>query len=81
MAETLMATPPPPPCVTFRRLVVSLRGPGQSPVVPSACCIGLLLSVARCGRCSCCNPPLQSKKFHCARQGYPSQRLTENRSQ
>ena len=26
---------PPPPCVTFRRVVVSLRGPGQSPVVPS----------------------------------------------
>ena len=45
--------PPPPPCVTFRRIVVSLRGPGQSPVHPFACCVGLLRSVGRCGRCSC----------------------------
>ena len=44
---------PPPPCVTFCRVIVSLRGPGQSPVLPFACCIGLLLSVGRCGRCSC----------------------------
>ena len=43
----------PPPCVTFRRVVVPLRGPGQSPVLPSACCVGSLLSVGRCGRCSC----------------------------
>ena len=34
--------PPPPPRVTFRRVAVSLRGPGQSPVLPSACCVGSL---------------------------------------
>ena len=45
--------PLPAPCVTFRRFVVSLRGPGQSPVLPFACCVGSLLSVGRCGRCSC----------------------------
>ena len=45
--------PPPPPCVTFRLVVVSVRGPGQSPVLPFACCVGSLLSVGRCGRCSC----------------------------
>ena len=44
---------PPPPCVTCRRVVVSLRGPGQSPVRPFACCVGSLRSVGRCGRCSC----------------------------
>ena len=43
----------PSPCVTFRRVVVPLRGPGQPPVLPFACCVGLLLSVSRCGRCSC----------------------------
>ena len=43
----------PTPCVTFRLVVVPLRGPGQSPVLPFACCAGLLLSVGRCGRCSC----------------------------
>ena len=37
----------PPPHVTFCPVVVSLRGPGQSPVLPSACCVGLLLSVCR----------------------------------
>ena len=42
-----------PPCVTFHRVVVSLRGPGQSPVRPFACCVGSLRSVSRCGRCSC----------------------------
>ena len=42
-----------PPCVTFRRVAVSLRGPGQSPVLPFACCVGSLRSVGRCGRCSC----------------------------
>ena len=42
-----------PPRVTFRRVVVSLRGPGQSPVLPFACCVGSLRSVGRCGRCSC----------------------------
>ena len=41
------------PCVTFRRVVVSLRGPGQSPALPFACCVGSLRSVGRCGRCSC----------------------------
>ena len=43
---------PPPPCVTFRRVVAPLRGPGQSPVLPFACCVGSLRSVGRCGRCS-----------------------------
>ena len=28
-------------------------GPGHSPVLPFACCVGSLLSVGRCGRCSC----------------------------
>ena len=42
-----------PPCVTFRLVVVSLRGPGQSPVLPFACCVESLLSVGRCGRYSC----------------------------
>ena len=37
-----------PPCVTFRLVVVSLWGPGQSPVLPFACCVGSLLSVGRC---------------------------------
>ena len=41
------------PCVTFRLVVVSLRGPGQSPILPFACCVGSLRSVSRCGRCSC----------------------------
>ena len=47
---------PPPswtPCVTLRLVVAPLRGRGQSPVLPFACCVGLLLSVGRCGRCSC----------------------------
>ena len=44
---------PPPPRVTFRRVVVPLWGPGQSPGLPSACCAGSLRSVGRCGRCSC----------------------------
>ena len=44
---------PPPPCVTFRRVAVSLRGPGQSPVLPFACCVGSPRSVGRCGWCSC----------------------------
>ena len=43
----------PPPCVTFRMVVVSLRGPGQSPILPFAYCVGSLLSVGRCGWCSC----------------------------
>ena len=42
-----------PPCVTFRPVAVPLRGPGRSPVLPSACCVGSLRSVGRCGRCSC----------------------------
>ena len=57
--SVLMAPPLPSknvcltPCVTFCQVVVSLRGPGQSPVLPFACCVGSLLSVGRCGRCSC----------------------------
>ena len=47
------ASAAPASCVTFRRVVVPLRGPGQSPVLPFACCVGSLLSVGRCGRCSC----------------------------
>ena len=43
----------PTPCVTFRLVVAPLRGPGRSPVLPFACCVGSLLSVGRCGRCSC----------------------------
>ena len=34
----------PSPCVTFRLVVAPLRGPGQSPVLPFACCVGLPLS-------------------------------------
>ena len=41
------------PRVTFRWVVAPLRGPGQSPVLPFACCVGSLRSVGRCGRCSC----------------------------
>ena len=41
-----------PPRVTFRRVVAPLRGPGQSPALPFACCVGSLRSVGRCGRCS-----------------------------
>ena len=33
---------------TFRLVVVSLRGPGQSPGLPFACCVGSLRSVSRC---------------------------------
>ena len=51
MGTQSACTPPPP--VTFRRVVVSLRGPGQSPGLPFACCVGSLRSVGRCGRCSC----------------------------
>ena len=43
----------PPPRVTVRRVVVPLRGPGQSPVLPFARCVGSLRSDGRCGRCSC----------------------------
>ena len=39
--------------MTFRPVVAPLRGPGQSPVLPFACCVGSLHSVGRCGRCSC----------------------------
>ena len=41
-------------CVTFRRAAVSLRGPGQSPFLPFACCVGLLRSDGRRGLCSFC---------------------------
>ena len=47
------ADAPLPPCVTFRQVSVSLRGPGQSPSLPFACCVGSLRSDGRCGRCSC----------------------------
>ena len=50
---TPRSSAPPPPCVTFRPVAVSLRGPGQSPGLPFACCVGSLRSVGRCGRCSC----------------------------
>ena len=46
-------SPPPPALVPLRRVVAPLRGPGQSPVLPFACCVGSLLSVGRCGRFSC----------------------------
>ena len=38
--------------MTFRRVGAPLRGPGQSPVLPFACCVASLRSVGRCGRCS-----------------------------
>ena len=41
------------PLCDIPSVVVPLRGPGQSPVLPFACCVGSLLSVGRCGRCSC----------------------------
>ena len=44
------ASHPPPPCVTFRLVVVPLRGPGQSPVLPFACSSGCcFLSAAAAG--------------------------------
>ena len=52
-AQTVVCPSMPPPCVTFRLVVAPLRGPGQSPVLPFACCVGSLLCVGRCGRCSC----------------------------
>ena len=58
-------TQPPPPRVTFRRVVVSLWGPGRSLVLPFACCVGSLRFVGRCGRCS---PPPQgsTRRTHTA---------------
>ena len=47
-----MRGPHPTPCVTFRRVAVSLRGPRQSPVLPFACCVGSMLSDGRCALCS-----------------------------
>ena len=44
---------PPPPCVTFHRVAVSLGGPGQSTVLPFACCVRSLRSVGRCSLCFC----------------------------
>ena len=32
-------------CVTFRRVVTPLRGPGQSPILPFACCVRSMRSV------------------------------------
>ena len=37
----------------FRRVAVSLRGPGQSPALPFTCCVGSLCVVGCCGLCSC----------------------------
>ena len=47
---TTLETPLLPPCVTFRRVAVSLRGPGQSPARPFACCAGhcVLSAAAAC---------------------------------
>ena len=45
------------PRVTFRRVVVPLRGPGQSPVLPSACCVGSVRSVGCCGGAPAGAPP------------------------
>ena len=45
-------TSPPPP-LTFCWVAISSRGPGQSPVLPFACCVGSLRSVGHCGLCSC----------------------------
>ena len=42
-----------PPCVTCCRVTVSLRGPGQAPVLPFACSVRSPRSVGRCGLCSC----------------------------
>ena len=43
--------PTPTPCVTFRRIVVPLRSLDSHPFFPSHA--ASLLSVGRCGRCSC----------------------------
>ena len=57
---------PIPRRVTFRR-VAPFRGPGQSPVLPFACCIGSLRSVGRCGRCSCwCRFRVREPRRWCA---------------
>ena len=37
--------------MTFRLVVAPLRGPGQSPVLPFACCVGSLSSVRNIGIC------------------------------
>ena len=76
-----------PPCVTFRRVVAPLRGPGQSPALPFACCVGSLRSVGRCGRCSCwCRfrvrpppPPLDkgASDRHTTRQSTPLSTLCQ----
>ena len=39
--------------MTFRRVAVSLLGPGQSPVLPFVCCVESLRSDGRCGLCCC----------------------------
>ena len=44
---------PPPPLCDIPSGCCSFTGPGQSPVLPFACCVGSLCSVGRCGRCSC----------------------------
>ena len=64
----MCSAPPPPPRVTFRRVVVSLRGPGQSPAAagapasvsafaePSSWCAGAVLNVAGCAVCASAAP-------------------------
>ena len=44
---------PPATCATFRQVAVSSRAPGQSPVLPFACCVGSMRSNGHGGRCSC----------------------------
>ena len=44
--------PPLTPCMTLCQVAVSLRGPGRSPVLPFACCVGSMRSDGCCGRCS-----------------------------
>ena len=40
-SPTSAPAPPPPPRVTLCRVAVFVRGPGQSPVLPFACCVGV----------------------------------------
>ena len=43
----------PPPSCDIPSGCCFFTGPGQSPVLSFACCVESLLSVGRCGRCSC----------------------------
>ena len=53
--------PWPAPADPFRPVVVSVRGPEQSPILPFVCCVGSLPSDGGCGLCSCwcCCPGAQ----------------------